>query len=223
MTELHDASFSARSFINPGQPDSWCEVAGSSLAASFPGGVEQLKRAALIDLSSVPRTGFRGTAAAEHLASQGQAVPERPNQALASASGELTLRLSQKEFWLLGSLADQGGKVEQVEAAQVPEQNCYSLFCRDSHAWMLLTGAHLSEIMAKVCGVDLRPEAFPVGSIAQTSVARVNAIVVNQPVAGIPAFSILCDSASAQYFWEAMLDAMLEFGGAAAGIEQLPA
>jgi sarcosine oxidase subunit gamma len=67
--------------------------------------------------------------------------------------------------------------------------------------------------MAKLCGMDLRPKRFPAGSIAQTSVARLNAIVIAQ--AG--GFYLLADSAAAEYFWACLTDAMAEFGGSTIG------
>lgn len=189
-----------------------------TLPASIP---DTTPQSGLLDLSVLPRCGFRGPNAAHHLASLGLPVPERPNQTVRSESGEWVLRLSMKEFWVLGSLQDKGARIASLQAEPLPE-GVYSLYCQHSHAWMLMTGAHLAEIFAKVCGVDLRSPAFPQGSIAQTSVARVNAIIAYQPLAnGLPAFSILSDSASSEYLWDALMDAMQEFGGTAVGIDAL--
>lgn len=179
------------------------------------GGQQQAERAGLLDLSLLPRAGFRGAKVPDHLAQAGLPVPEKPNQASVSEQGEWVLRLSPKEFWVLGSLQDEGARVDAWKSGiRLPAGN-YPLYCQDSHAWLALTGSHLPDIMAKVCGVDLRPAAFPVGGIAQTSVARINAIVVHHTLNGHPCFSLLFDSASAEYLWDALLDAMQEFGGMA--------
>ena len=66
--------------------------------------------------------------------------------------------------------------------------------------------------MAKLCGVDLRDEAFPCGAIAQTSMARVNVVVIHHVLGGEDSFSILCDSAGVEYLWRSLQDALLEFG-----------
>ncbi|EPN47843.1 sarcosine oxidase, gamma subunit, partial [Pseudomonas syringae pv. actinidiae ICMP 18807] len=63
------------------------------------------------------------------------------------------------------------------------------------------------------CGVDLRPQAFGPGSVAQTSAARINVIVINVGAQTEPCLQILFDRASLAYFKDAMLDAMAEFGG----------
>lgn len=192
-------------------------VAGSA------GDGEQLQRCALIDLSNLPRVGFRGTDSAAYLQSKGYQLPDRPNQAYLQGSGEQVLRLSQTEYFLLGSLADGGARTAADEAGwhYDERQASYLLPRQDSHAWLALTGAHLPELFAKLCGVDLRADAFPVGAVVQTSVARLNAIVVNAGTAALPVFHLLCDRASAHYLWGALLDAMDEFGGKPAGIEAL--
>ena len=67
--------------------------------------------------------------------------------------------------------------------------------------------------MAKLCGVDLRTQAFGQGAVAQTSAARINMIVINTGLGTTPCFQILCDRASLEYFKGAVLDAMNEFNG----------
>ena len=75
--------------------------------------------------------------------------------------------------------------------------------------------------MAKLCGVDLRMQAFPVGAVAQTSAARINVIVVNVGSDELPALQLLFDRASLAYFQKAVLDAMDEFDGGWVGVDQL--
>ncbi len=182
----------------------------------------QLQRCALLDLTNLARVGFRGAAAAEYLTARGYQLPEAPNRALTQSDGSHVARLSQTEYLLLGSLRDAGARISQEEQSwHFAETANYLLPRQDSHAWLLLTGEHSAAVMAKLCGVDLRAEAFPVGSVAQTSAARINVIVVNLPEGELPCFQILCDRASVSYFWDALLDAMAEFGGQPAGIDAL--
>ncbi|MCV6590290.1 MAG: sarcosine oxidase subunit gamma [Marinobacterium sp.] len=218
MSAITPESFSKRSFVyRQLSAASFTEVAGAAQAADLKNGRNQAMQAGLLDLSVLPRTGFRGLNAAAHLQAAGLPVPAKPNQASVADSGELVLRLSQKEFWVLGNLADEGARIDSLNQQPLPDSNCYPLYCQDSHAWLTLTGAHLPAIMAKVCGVDLREEAFPLGSIAQTSAARINVVIVNHQINGLPCFTVLCDSAAAEYLWECLLDAMGEFGGEVIG------
>jgi len=75
--------------------------------------------------------------------------------------------------------------------------------------------------MAKLCGVDLQQQAFTVGQVAQTSVARINAIVINVSDAQTQKFNLLCDRAAALYLWDVLIDAIDEFDGQVAGIEAI--
>ncbi|WP_110969014.1 sarcosine oxidase subunit gamma [Pseudomonas huaxiensis] len=181
-----------------------------------------IERCALIDLTDLPRVGFRGADAAAWLQQRGYELPPAPNQAVFLADGTLVARLSQTEYLLLGSLVDRGDRIAAEEAGwQFSEQRNYLLPRQDSHAWVQLSGQHVADVMAKLCGVDLRSEAFPVGSVAQTSVARLNAIVINAGNAELARFHILFDRASLAYFQDALLDAMGEFGGLPVSIDNL--
>mgnify|MGYP006201191865 CR=1 FL=1 len=176
----------------------------------------------LMDLTTLPRVGFRGAHSAEYLQARGFSVPQLPNRALLQADGSQVVRLSQTEYLLLGSLADRGERIAAEEAGwQLSELGNYLLPRQDSHAWLQLSGQHLAEVMAKVCGVDLRPQAFPFGHVAQTSAARLNVIVINAGSVELPLLHILCDRASLEYFRTAMLDAMAEFGGQPVALEAL--
>lgn len=223
MTQITPESFNKRSFVYRKMTDvtTFSPISGGAMAMDVASERRQAERAGLLDLSVLARRGFRGTKAVMHLESLQLPVPIKPNLASSTENGALVLRLSQKEFWVLGSLEDKGASIDALDKGTLPADNCYPLFCQDSHAWLMMTGAHLPEIMAKVCGVDLREHGFPLGAIAQTSAARINVIVVHHQFKGIPCFSLLCDSAAAEYLWDSLLDAMNEFGGKAIGTSAL--
>lgn len=223
MTSMTQAAAAARSTLYPKLADvELAPCADSYIASRFTDhDPERAARCGLMDLSPLARGGFRGPEAGGHLSACGFPVPEKPNLAAATDSGELVLRLSQREFWLLGSLKDMGQKVAELAAAPAPDKGCYPLFCQDSHSWFTLTGTAGAGVMAKLCAVDMGEAAFPELAIAQTSVARINAVVVRHSINGTPAFSLLFDSGYAPYMWEVMLDAMGEFDGAPVGIAAL--
>jgi len=76
-------------------------------------------------------------------------------------------------------------------------------------------------MFAKICGIDLRWDRFADLSIAQTSVARLTAVVTRADIGGTPAFHLLADSASAGYFLASLRDAAEEFGGRMTGLSTL--
>lgn len=166
----------------------------------------------LTDLSSVARTGFKGADTPHWLSAQGLTIPDAPNRAVIQADGSLLARLSAGEFLLLGRPGL--GLVERLDGAWSWEAGaglCFPLPRRDSHAWFHLRGPDVPAMMAKLCGVDLRRHVFADGAVAQTSVARLNGIVIRQG----EDFHLLADSASAEYLRACVVDAMAEFGPAA--------
>ena len=77
------------------------------------------------------------------------------------------------------------------------------------------------QCLTKLCGVDLRPDRFMDGEVAQTPVARLNSVIVRADLGTVPVFHILGDSASAEYYWDALIDAMAEFEGRLVGLTAL--
>ena len=86
---------------------------------------------------------------------------------------------------------------------------------------MLVAGEHSATLFAKICGVDLRPQHFADGQIAQTSVAKMSALVARADQGRTLAYHLLCDSASANYMWDCLLDAAAEFGGGPVGLRAM--
>lgn len=199
---------------------SYTERDGTCLVDVYTGqsGVEQLSECALLDLSGVHRTGLRGKQTEKVLAQEGLPFPEKPNQVSISDKGAMVARLGSTESWVLDNPLQEVSGLGMLELRVLNEPGCYPLYCQHSHAWFALTGRHLPELMAKICGVDLREEAFPLGSIVQTSVARVGAIIIHHQLEGLPAFSIMSDSSSAEYLWHALIDATQEFQGKPVGL-----
>ena len=67
------------------------------------------------------------------------------------------------------------------------------------------------------------PPSSPKHAIAQTNLARLNAVILRADLGGMPAYDILSDIASAAYLWEALRDAMAEFDGAPVGLAAIRA
>ena len=123
-------------------------------------------------------------------------------------------------------LADRSGRGPLIETldqawSMAEADGCFRVARDETSCWLLLTGAHAASMLAKVCAVDLRPQAFAPDSIAQTNVARLNVIVIRGDIGDVPAFDLITDVASAVYLWGALLDAMAEYDGAPVGIGAL--
>jgi sarcosine oxidase, subunit gamma len=177
----------------------------------------------LADLSLIPRWGVKGRDALAWLAGQGAGVPARDNAAETQRDGALIARLSPGEALVLAALPDGQSVLKPAIEALPPEGlgACYPVPRWDSHCWFAVAGADAPRMFAKLCGVDLAVQSFPDGSVAQTSVARLSAIVIRHDIGNAVAFSLLADTASAEYLWDCLIDAMDEFSGVICDIESL--
>ena len=225
-TNVAPTDFTVRSFIyrTLAQDGARFKALGDTAIASDFGcsedeEVAQAKRMGIADLSPLPRVGFKGREAIAWVRSQGVEVADGNNQAATQKDGSLVARLADTEVVVLSDAAagsDIAARLEQAwEQAKPPR--CFLVPRRHSSAWFRVTGEHSSEMFAKICGVDMRLEKFPNGSIAQTSMARMNAIGIRDDIGATPEFHLVFDSASADYLWSCLKDAIAEFEGAPVG------
>ena len=160
------------------------------------------------DYTEKRRWGLRGKEAARVLREKGWDVPDRPNRLINTKDHTLVMALSQREFWFL----DPGnGATLPLSADDAFKKSAYPLFCQHSHAWLVIRGEQKALMMAKLCGVDLSPDTFHTGDVAQTQIALINCIIARHDLGGDDVFSLLFDHSYAEYAHEALLDARLEF------------
>lgn len=206
------------------------EVAGAAVALDFgdpAGELERARRLGLADLSALPRTGFKGVGTVEWLSGQGLVIGPDSNKGYVQAGGELALRLAPTEILLVDSLAGTGALPNRLNGAWSWGQDKprrligYPMPRAESHFWFAISGSNAPAMFAKICGVDLRPQSFAAGAIAQTSAAKMSVIIVRHDLGQVPGFYLLADSASAGYMWTCVVDAMEEFGGGPIGLATL--
>jgi sarcosine oxidase subunit gamma len=177
---------------------------------------------AMADLSTLPRTGFKGAGAPEWAASQSVELPTKPNMAVVQADGALVTMLSQQELLITSDMGGESTLVDRLNQQTLPAQT-YALPRADSHSWLAVTGLLAAEFFSKVCGVDLRTHKFANGEVAQTSLAKINAVIVRQDLGATPCFHIFSDIASCEFLWDCLLDAMEEHNGVAIGVASVRA
>jgi sarcosine oxidase subunit gamma len=203
------------------------EIAGAAVPLRYrEGGEEAAARTlGLVDLSPLPRLGFKGKAVLSQLNTDGMRVEFRPNRAFMQKDGTLAAVLAMTEVLLLSPLTGdapnltalaQDWSIEKADGAYLVPRG-------DSHFWFVITGQEAASMFAKLCAVDLREKAFENHMIAQTSVARTNAIIIRDSQGEVPAYHLLGDSASAGYIWDCLLDAMAEWKGRPVGLNALQA
>jgi sarcosine oxidase subunit gamma len=174
----------------------------------------------IADLSTLPRTGFKGAGALAWVASQGVKLPDQPNNAVLQTDGTMVAKLSHQELLVVSDLMATGSTVDHLNKQPEASQT-YSLPRADSHSWLAITGGAAAEMFSKVCGVDLRTHKFAEGQVAQTSLAKINAVIVRHDLASTPCFYIFSDITSTEFLWDCLLDAMEEYQGVAIGVAAL--
>jgi sarcosine oxidase subunit gamma len=173
----------------------------------------------LVDLTPIARTGFKGKQAVSWAKSQGLIVGEKNNQAYLQDNGALVARLADTEILILNNIHSKKNQCSPLEEEYEKNKptKCYSVPRNNSSAWFMITGKFSSDLFAKICGIDLRLKSFPNHSIAQTSIARINGIIIRNDINNTAAFYLLFDSASTDYMWSCLKDAFVEFNGSPVG------
>ncbi len=167
----------------------------------------------LIDRSLLPRWGMKGRNARSFASAAGAVVPETNNSAARQADGALIARLAPGELLILADLASKGSDLAAAIRKLPPGGNdgCYPVPRNDSHFWFVLAGPQAPAVMVKLCAIDFSPGVFKEGAVAQTMMMHTSVIVVRSDEAGALSFAILADSASAEFLWDTIIDAMAEF------------
>ena len=200
-------------------------VGDAAVAAAFDDDsgneVAAAHRLGLADLSPLPRIGYKGRDALEWLAEQGLEIDEPSNRCYPQTDGQLLLKLAPTEALILPPVDRLDADLLIDHWTDQPGRLCYPVPRREGSLWFRVTGTAAPELFAKLCGVDLRSSAFADHDIAQTSVARMSAIVARDDIAGLLAFHVLADSASASYLWSCLSDSMGEFDGVPVGLSAL--
>jgi len=177
----------------------------------------------IADLSPFPRLGFKGRGTIPAIQARGIVAEATANRAFRQPDGGLCLVLAPGEVILFSNLNGDGERLAQLEADWriEDEERTYPLSRRDSHAWLAVAGEALPEMFAKLCAIDLRRDKFADLAIAQTSIAKMSAILTRADMGTTPVFHLLVDSAAALYFCDCLLDAADEFGGRIVGLKAL--
>lgn len=218
-------AFLARTPLRPlleAEGFAWKALAGCAIADSLPAGAS-LPPLAIADLSPLPRLGFKGRGTIAAMKARGFTVEAEPNRAFRQPDGGLCLVLAPGEVILLSPLNGDGANIAKALTTWKLEdgERTYPLLRSDSHAWLAVSGEAAPAMFAKLCAVDLRRSKFADLAIAQTSVAKMSAIIVRADAGARPLYHVLADSAAALYFCSCLMDAAREFGGRLAGIRDV--
>jgi len=204
----------------------FAEVNGAAVARDFGSAEADLEAArsmGLADLSPLARTGFKGAGALDWARGQGVVIGDANNTACRQPDGALTARLADTEVLVTDSFDGTGALPNRLKShwSAANPRGIWLVNRQAANFWFMVTGTHSAKTLAKLCAVDLRPAKFPPGAVAQTPVARTNCIVIRDDLGDVPGWHLLGDSASAEYQWGCLADAMAEFAGRPVGLDAL--
>ena len=226
-------SFDRRSFLYrkfKSLQVTWSKINGYAVVSSI---IDQEKETsyaqhlALCDLSYLQRTGFKGSGICKWLENQNIQIPKNVNTTLSNDNGCLVARLGSNDILILDSLNNATNipnKLAQQWHQAYSQNNkpCGFIMPRqESHACFSIAGKYAPEMFAKLCAIDLRAEKFENKMITQTFLARLGVIIIRYDLNALTNYLVLVESASAEYCWDCLVDAMQEFNGQIIGTSAL--
>jgi heterotetrameric sarcosine oxidase gamma subunit len=125
----------------------------------------------------------------------------------------LVAQLTPDEFLVL-TFPDSEKEIRTSLEAETASQNTFvSLIDQTSGlVGFSIVGLESINVMRKLCALSFNPKDFPDLHVAQSSFAKVRTTILRHGQSASPAFELLADRSYADYLWDAILDAGMEFG-----------
>lgn len=172
---------------------------------------DQVRRAVgVVDISPVSKLAIKGVAAEidQLLARLWPGDLVRPLHALSIADGLRVCRLTADEALVLTqpaarepTLAFIGDAVKSLSDACV-----HVIDVTSGQTGLRIVGPRARDVLRRGTALDVRSDAFPNLTLGQTAFARVQALVLRDDLADLPAFSIFCSRDYAQHVWEWLIE-----------------
>ncbi len=130
-----------------------------------------------------------------------------------TAAGNIgILSLRPDRFILLCPIATEEKLLAELRQSAT-EKNLYVPMVNQTGGYgiLRLTGTKASDVLSKVCAIDLRTQKTPNTKVVQTSIAKIHAIIARHDLDKTPSFDIMVARYNSVYLWEALMDAGTEF------------
>lgn len=152
---------------------------------------------------------LRGAGAAAVLTDRFGAAPSAVGDVIAIAGG-LLICLRPDAYALLPPDGNADEAIAHLEAA-ADEAHITLTDLTHGRGQMRLSDELAPDVLSTLCGLDFSAAAFPDHHAAQTSLAKVQALIVRHNAAdSTPSYVIIVDRSLAAYVWQALADAMHE-------------
>ena len=131
------------------------------------------------------------------------------NPGWVAANGVTVVWQAFDEWLLLTADGGQNALLERLRSA-LDGRHAAITDVSDLRAGFEIRGPRSRDLLAKGCAIDLHPRVFTTGDCAQTALARVR--VTLRQLDDTPAYQVLVERSYAQFLWDWLTDAALEFG-----------
>ncbi len=229
-TQYPRRSFQYRKFDEP--EITWSERNNYAVVSSITDPKEEINFAnnlALSDLSYIQRIGFKGFGTCDWLIKNNIQIPANINTSFNDSNGCVIARLGSNDILILDNIKHETNVPSTLEDTwhqdftQSTEACGFIMPRQESHACFSISGIFTPDMFSKLCAIDLRTNKFGNNMVAQTSLARISAIIIRNDLNALTNYLVLVESASAEYCWDCVLEAMQEFNGQIIGHSALAA
>ena len=177
----------------------------SARSLQSPLGVETAGASSTVELSDV--TGaftlfhLRGQEIEAELRKAFNLVPEKPGD-LSIDAGNILIRTRSDEI-IIAVLQPSLNVLEGIRLTATDITH--------GRGVLRLRGPYAAQVLQKICGLDFSDTAFPTLHTAQSSLAKVHALIMRHDMDHMPVYTVVVDRSLAPYVWDALYDAMQEF------------
>jgi heterotetrameric sarcosine oxidase gamma subunit len=156
---------------------------------------------------------IRGRSAESALSNLWNGAPAAIGEVVSVPDGALArLRADEFLFMALSPSLELGALEAQIAA--LPYTGLVTVTdVTHGHGILQLVGQYAPDVLPKLCGLDFGDTAFPDRHVAQTSLAKVAALILRLDGSGGQAYWVMVERSLAAYVWETMWAAMHEFNG----------
>jgi heterotetrameric sarcosine oxidase gamma subunit len=125
---------------------------------------------------------------------------------LAGPERELACRLTRDRLLLLAH-SPASARFAELLARQSGEEGLLAADTTAAYAWFELIGRDAGEVLRRLTSLDVSPAALPAGTCAETSLAKVQGLIVRPTEGRNQSIFLLVASDLGEYLWETLLAA----------------
>jgi heterotetrameric sarcosine oxidase gamma subunit len=127
---------------------------------------------------------------------------------VASTDEGMLARLRRDEFVLLSS---QGKSALSRLEERINNRSITLTDLTHGRCMLLLVGQDATSVLSRLCALDFSDSAFSGTHAAQTSLAKVRALIIGSDTSPRQTYYLIVDRSLGQYVWDIVIDAMQEF------------